>query len=95
MKPKYLVPQCYARAITSPEEQQRLLANGWVIASPRPGKAAGRMRRLNSERRAAGWTTRTMWFSPDQLAALKAAKRPGESYADLVMRLVIENSLAE
>lgn len=95
MKPKMLTHPSYARTIDSPAEVERLLAQGWVIAAPKPGKAAGRMRRLNSERRAAGWTTRTMWFSPEQLAALKAAKRPGESYADLVMRLAMENSLAE
>lgn len=94
MKPKLLVHQSQARTIDSPAEVERLLNQGWVIASPKPRtKSASNMRRLNADRRAAGWTTRTLWFSPEQLAVLKAALSPGETYAELVMRLVEENSL--
>jgi len=94
MKPKLLVPRCYARTIDNPVEVDRLLAGDWLIAQPKARtKMASNMRRLNAKRRAEGWTTRTLWFSPEQLAMLKAALLPGETYAELVMRLVIKNSL--
>ncbi|NBA93449.1 hypothetical protein [Pseudomonas sp. R5(2019)] len=94
MKPKLLVHGSYARTISSPEEVERLLLAGWLLAAPKPRtKDARRMRELNSRRRAEGWTTRTLWFSPEQLAAIKAALLPGETYAELVVRLVRKNSL--
>ena len=94
MKPKLLVPRCYARTVDSPTEVDRLLSGDWLLAQPKARtKMAATMRRLNAKRRAEGWTTRTLWFSPEQLAMLKAALLPGETYAELVMRLVIKNSL--
>lgn len=93
MKPKLLVHGSYARTIDNPVEIERLLSQGWLLAAPKPKtKTTSRMRKLNSERRAAGWTTRTLWFSSEQLAAVRAARLPGESYAELFMRLVRENS---
>lgn len=94
MKPKLLVPRCYARTISSPEEADRLLAGDWLLAAPKPRtKSAGRMRALRAQRRAAGWLSFWLWLPPDDAAALKAALRPGEDYAALVLRLIKERSL--
>lgn len=94
MKPKYLVPQCYARAISSPEEVERLLAQGWLLAAPKPRtRMAKRMRNLRAERRAAGWTSMTLWFPQDELELIKAELQDGEEYSALVMRLVRKQSL--
>ncbi|MFP3370990.1 hypothetical protein [Pseudomonas sp. SIMBA_068] len=94
MKAKLLVHGSHARSITSPDEVERLLTMGWLLAAPKPKtRMAAKMRALNSRRRAQGWTTRTLWFSPEDLAAVKAALLPGESYAELFVRLVRKNSL--
>lgn len=94
MKPKMMVHGSYARTISNPDEVERLLAMGWLLAQPKPKtRMAARMRALNSRRRAEGWTTRTLWFSPEDLAAVQAALLPGESYVELFVRLVRKNSL--
>ena len=95
MKTYRLVRQSAVLTVLSPDDAERQLATGdWRMAMPRPrSKTAKTMRELNNRRRAAGWTTRTLWFSPEQLAALKAALLPGETYAELVDRLIRKNSL--
>lgn len=94
MKPKLLVPRCYARAITSPEEVDRLLAGDYLLAAPKARtKSAGRMRKLRNDRREAGWLSLYIWLDPEQVAAVTSAMRPGESYAELLVRLIEERSL--
>lgn len=94
MKPKLLVHQSQARTITNPVEVERLLAQGWLLAKSRPKtKDAKRVRTLRAQRRADGWVSLWLWFSPDQVAAIKAAKRPKETWAGLLLRLVAERSL--
>lgn len=95
MKTYRLVRQSQVMTVLSPDDAERMLATGdWLIAAPKPrSKTAARMRKLNNCRRAEGWTTRTLWFSPENLAAIKAALLPGETYAELFMRLVRKNSL--
>jgi hypothetical protein len=93
MRPKLLVHGSYARTISSPEEVERLLAQGWVIATPKPrSKMAKTMRTLRAQRRAAGWKQLYLWLPPEDATALKAAMLPGESYADLLARLVRQQS---
>lgn len=94
MKAKLLVHGSYARSITSPVEVARLLSQGWLLAMPKPRtKSAARMRMLREQRRSAGWLSLYLWLSPDEVEAITAVKRRGESYADLLMRLVNKQSL--
>lgn len=94
MKPKLLVHPSQARTIDNTVEVERLLAAGWVLAKPKPKtRMAARSRALNAKRRAAGWKTQQIWMTPEEHAAIKAAKRPGESTVGLLMRLIREESL--
>jgi hypothetical protein len=89
VKPKMLVNPYHARTISSPEEVERLLSQGWLLAKPkaRTKRAAG-MRTLRERRRAAGWLQVFLWLTPTEVAAITAAKRPRETYAQLLVRLV-------
>lgn len=94
MKPKLLVHPSQARTIDNPVEVERLLAMGWVIAASKPKtKMAKRMRTLRAARRAEGWTSLLLWIDAEQQAAISAAKEPGETYVQLLMRLVRQQSL--
>ena len=93
MKPKLMVHPSQARTIDNPVEQERLLAQGWLIGTPRPKtKDAKRMRLSRAQRRAEGWMSLLLWLSPGDVAAVKAALKTGEGYADLLIRLVHEQS---
>jgi hypothetical protein len=48
------------------------------------------MRELRRARRAEGWTSFTLWISPEQMAVIKSAKRAGETYVELLVRLIEE-----
>lgn len=94
MRAKLLVHGSQARCISSPQEVERLLSMGWVLAMPAPRTPmATKMRSLRARRRAEGWLSLLLWLPPDQAANVKAALRPNESYADLLTRLVQEQSL--
>lgn len=94
MEAKLLVHRSHARTVCSPDEQERLLANDWLIAKPKPKtKMAKRMRDLRERRRAEGWRAFTLWFSAEDAAAVAAAQRPGETLAELIIRLVRKQSL--
>lgn len=94
MRPKMMVHQSQARTITSHEEVERLLAMGWLLAAPKPRtKDAKRMRCLRQQRRLAGWLSLYLWLSPEEVAAVTAAKRAGETYAELLVRLAKQQSL--
>ncbi|MHA6232733.1 hypothetical protein [Pseudomonas fluorescens group sp. PF-69] len=94
MKTYRLVRESQVRCIDSPTQAEAMLASDYLLVRPRArGKDAKRMRELNNHRRAEGWTTRTLWFSPMDLAAVRAALLPGETYAELFLRLVRKNSL--
>lgn len=94
MKPKLMVHRSHARTVSSLAEQERLLAQGWVLAQAKPRtKMAKRMRDLRERRRAAGWKAVTLWFSAGDVAAVAAAQRPGETLAELIIRLVRKQSL--
>lgn len=96
MKPKYMVHPSQARCIDSPMEQERLAAIGWLIAQVKPRtKMAARMRTLRERRRAEGWVNLTLWFEAQDLAAVRAARLPGETYSQLLVRLVNKQSLSQ
>ena len=96
MKPKLLVHPSQARTISSPEEVERLLGMGWVIGAPKPRtKTAKTMRTLRARRRAEGWQSLLLFLPPDDAAMVKAARRHGEDYAGLLIRLVRQQSLVE
>lgn len=92
MKPKLMAHPSQARTITSPEEQERLAAQGWVIAQ---AKTANRVRNADAatkrtERaamRAAGYRQLQLWLSPEAAAVVDAVKQKGESYAAMLERL--------
>lgn len=89
MRPKLLVHGSQARTINNPEEVERLLSQGWLMAAPKPRTAdAKRVRTLRAQRRAAGWLSLYLWLTPEQAAAVRAALLPGESYAELLIRLL-------
>lgn len=94
MKPKLLVHPSQARTIASPVEAERLMAQGWVLAKPKPKTSmAERMRSLRARRRAEGWVALTLWVDPEQAAAVKAALLPGETVVEMIIRLVRKQSL--
>ncbi|MNC60296.1 hypothetical protein D3C75_1101650 [compost metagenome] len=94
MKPKMMVHGSYARTISNPDEVERLLAMGWLLAKAKPKTAmAKRMRSLRARRRAAGWQSLLLFLPPEEVAMVKAALRQGESYAELLVRLVKKQSL--
>lgn len=94
MRAKMMVHGSQARCISSPQEVERLLGLGWLLAMPKPRtKDAKRMRNQRQQRRLAGWLSVYFWLSPEEVAAVRAIKRPGESYAALLVRLTRERSL--
>lgn len=94
MKPKLLCHPSQARTVSSPAEVERLLGQGWVLAAPKPRtRMAKRMRTLRERRRSEGWKAFTLWFSAGDAAAVAAAQRPGETLAELIIRLVRKQSL--
>lgn len=94
MKSKLLVHPSQGRTISNPVEIERLLAQGWLIGAAKPRTVmAKRMRSLRQQRRLAGWLSMYLWLSPEDVAAVAAIKRPGESYAALLVRLAKERSL--
>ena len=94
MRPKTMVHPSNARTISNPVEQERLLAQGWVLAAPKPKTAmAKRMRSLRARRRAEGWMVLTLWVDPQQAAAISAIQRPGETVVEMIIRLVRKQSL--
>lgn len=94
MRPKMLVHGSYARTISDPKEVERLLTMGWLLAKPKPRtKTAKTMRTLRARRRAEGWQTLLLWLAPEDAAAVKGALLPGESYAELLIRLIKKQCL--
>lgn len=94
MKPKLLVHPSYCRTLDNPVEIERLLSQNWLLASPQPKTTmAKRMRMLRERRRSAGWVNLTLWFEAQDLAAIRATRLPGETYTELIMRLVKKQSL--
>lgn len=80
-----------ARTVTSPGDIERLRAQGWLVANPKPKtKMAKRMRELRQQRAEAGWLSLKLWLTPEHAALVRAARRPGEDYAGLLVRLVQE-----
>lgn len=96
MRPKLLVHGSYARCISSPEEVERLLSAGWLLAAPKPKTKAAKTVRLSRERRRAeGWLNLNIWLDAEDLSALRAALFPGETYAGLIMRLIKQQSSSD
>ena len=94
MKPKLLVHPSHCRTLDNATEIERLLSQDWLIAKPRPKTAMAKsMRVLRARRRAEGWQTLLLWLSPEHVTAVKAALQPGESYAELLIRLVKKQCL--
>lgn len=84
-----MVHPSYGRTVTSPDDIERLRAQGWLVANPKPRtKMAKRMRELRQQRAKAGWLSLKLWLAPEHVALVKAARRPGEDYAGLLVRLI-------
>ncbi len=82
--------------ITSPAQAEQMLSTDYLRVVPRPksrGKDAKRMRLLRRARLVEGWLSLDLWLSPEDVAAVKAVKRSGESYSALLVRLVKEQGL--
>lgn len=95
MKTYRLVRQSAVQTILSPDDAERMLATGdWLIAAPKPKtRMAAKMRLLRNRRSAEGWVALSFWMSAEDLAAVRAALLPNESYAELLIRLVRKQSL--
>lgn len=91
MKPKQLARRCHVLTVDSPEQIERMLAGDFLLVQPKARtKSATRMRKLRAERRDAGWLLLELWADPEQVAAISSALRPGETYLDLLLRLLDE-----
>ncbi|MFJ3367608.1 hypothetical protein [Pseudomonas sp. NPDC086251] len=96
MKAFLLARQSQVVTVLSPDDAEKMLASDYLRVMPRikaRGKDAKRMRNLRRARRVEGWLSLNLWLSPGDVAAVKAIKRPGESYAELLVRLVKERGL--
>jgi len=94
MKPKLLVHPSHCRTLDNAMEIERLLSQDWLLAKPRPKTAMAKsMRVLRARRRAEGWQTLLLWLAPEDVATVKATLQPGESYAELLIRLVKKQCL--
>lgn len=96
MKEFLLTRQSQVVTITSPVQAEQMLATDYLRVMPRSkarGKDAKRMRLLRRARLADGWLSLDLWLSPEDVVAIKAVKRSGESYSALLVRLVRERGL--
>lgn len=69
-------------------ELDRLLGQGWVEIKPVPSKRAIIYRKLRQRRKLLGEKRITAYLSAADAEALLAARLPGESVAQLLMRLL-------
>lgn len=80
--------------IPGPDVDRYLATGSYVRASERArSKMTPRMRALRAKRRAEGWSNLNLWIHPDDMEFVRAAMRPGEDYAGLLIRLAREQSL--
>lgn len=96
MKAFLLARQSQVVTVLSPTDAEKMLATDYLRVVPRTkahGKDAKRMRALRRARRVEGWLSLNLWLSPGDVAAVTAAKRRGESYSALLVRLVKERGL--
>ncbi|MFG0320996.1 hypothetical protein ACF8EF_01430 [Pseudomonas sp. zjy_15] len=95
MKEILLVRQSQVLTVLNPTDAERMLATDYLRVMPRlkPRGNAKRMRLMRRARLAAGWLSVKFWLSPDEAALVKAAKRHGETYAQLLVRLINERGL--
>lgn len=95
MKATLLAPRQSVREIASPADASRMLASGsWVRASAAQTRkpSSARARQYKRRRRAAGWQVLNIFVSPKLATALRAAKREGETLAELIERLLLGSS---
>lgn len=97
-KPKWMVHPIYAKAISSPAEQERLAAQGYYFALvPSVNRAkradAANKRTEREAMRAAGYKQLQLWLSPEDVAVVAAVKHKGESYAACLARLARQSLL--
>lgn len=79
--------QC--REIISPADLDRYLAQGWCeLKKPVSGLAA-RQRKFRRERKELGFKRVTAYLPQDIFDDLTAMKLPGETMADLLIRLLL------
>ena len=96
MKAFLLARQSQVVTVLSPTDAEQMLATDYLRVMPRlkaQGKDAKRARSMRRARRSEGWLSLNLWLSPEDVAAVRAIKRPGETYVALLMRLVKERSL--
>lgn len=96
MKEFLMARQSQVVTITSPVQAEQMLATDYLRVVPRPkarGKDAKRMRLLRRQRQAEGWLSIDLWLAPELVILVTAIKRSGESYSELLVRLVKERGL--
>jgi hypothetical protein len=96
MKEFLLARQSAVVSVLSSADAERMLSTDYLRVMPRlkaRGKDAKRMRLMRRARLAAGWLSVKFWLSPDEVTLVRAAKRPGETYARLLVRLINERGL--
>jgi hypothetical protein len=91
MKSILLTPRASVREVLSPLDAERMLRSGsWMKAVvPKPVSAgAKRQRAFLDRRRQAGFHRLDIYLPPRVFAALLSRRKPGESMASLIERLI-------
>jgi len=85
-----LVPRNAAREILSPDDALRMLASkSWVETKEPVSAVAIRQRKYRARSKRDGYKMFAAWVPVEVWDALIACRRPGETNADLITRLVM------
>lgn len=95
MKAKRLVHPSHAREVLSEQDAARLRQAGWLeLDEAKPvSEAAVRQRQYRNRCKKLGYRPITVWLPENVYQALAAARRPDESVAMLLERLLRQLSL--
>lgn len=90
MKSYLLAPRNATREILSPADAEKMLSGGsWVrVTLAKPSAVSKRQRDFRRRRRSAGYRQLSVLLPEQFFDELVAMKRPGETEADLLTRLV-------
>jgi hypothetical protein len=85
--------QC--REIISPADLERYLAQGWCELKKPVSKLAARQRKFRRERKELGFKRVTAFLPLELFDELTGMKLPGETMADLLLRLIDTNHISD
>ncbi|WP_191830876.1 hypothetical protein [Pseudomonas fluorescens] len=85
--------QC--REIISPADLDRYLAQGWCELKKPVSRLAARQRQFRRQRKELGFKRVTAYLPLELFNELTAMKLPGETMADLLLRLIDKNHMLE